>query len=100
MVGVQGISHETTYVSGAGLASRQQTPKEVEQAPIQDNVAISDEAQALSHIVQKIQEAMEYHSELHAKQVDEAMQRIENGTYKVQSIVESVAARLTRFIGM
>ena len=99
MVGVQGISYETTYVSGAGLASRQNTPSEVEKAPIQDNVAISDEAQALSRIVQKIQDAMEYHSELHDKQVDEAMQRIENGTYKVQSIVESVAARLTRFIG-
>ena len=61
-----------------------------------DSVALSADAQQVSAAVRNAESATG--SEVRQKVVDEARQRIEEGTYRLQSVVQLVAARITHYL--
>ena len=63
----------------------------------QDSVELSNQTQEASRADQ-LAEQSKAESEVRAERVAKAKENIENGTYKMQSVVRIVAARMSKYI--
>lgn len=94
MVGIQGV-HSGAEPAGPIPASGTQGRAAAQAAPppASDGVAISPEAAVAQHAVRTQTE-----SEIRQHLVEEAKQRIEQGAYRLQQVVLTVAARVSKFV--
>ena len=74
----------------------QNTTDSTAKSPLRDGLQISDKALEAAETLKftRSEEA----SELQARRIEAAKQHIEEGTYKVQEIVEQIAARISPYI--
>ncbi|MBI1319389.1 MAG: hypothetical protein GC168_10655 [Candidatus Hydrogenedens sp.] len=84
---IEALRPTTAPASGSSLR-RTDTPPE---AP-QDAASFSPESRAASELAKLLEQARQ--SEVRQQRVEEAKQNIREGTYKLQSVVTSVAARV------
>lgn len=63
-----------------------------------DGVEISAEAQQASQATRLANQASAQQQAIRQARIEEARRKIEEGTYKVQSVVQFVAARLTKYV--
>ncbi len=99
MVGIYGIGGIPEPANAAQVGTqpnKKEAPKAA--AAQQDGVTLSTEALSTAKAVQLSQES-EQQARLQAERVARAKERIEQGTYRVQSVVLLVAARITRAMG-
>lgn len=95
MAGIQGIVGLTAPVGSGPVGERPSRRDEVRtDSGQQDHVSISSEAKGAAEAVKRAAAA----EELRAKAVEEARENIERGTYKLQSVVELVAARISPYL--
>jgi anti-sigma28 factor (negative regulator of flagellin synthesis) len=98
MAGIQGIVGLTPPV-GNGPVGEQRPNRRDEvrkDSGQQDRVSISSEAKDAAEAARLAATASE---EIRTKAVEEARRNIEQGTYKLQSMVQIVAARISPYLG-
>ena len=95
MAGIQGIVGLTAPVGSGPVGERPNRRDEVRtDSGQQDHVSISSDAKDAAEAA-KLAAAAE---QVRAKTVEEARKSIEQGTYKLQSVVELVAARISPYL--
>ena len=73
------------------------TRTEAQQAPA-DAVQLSSKAQEASAVARIRARAEERQSEIRQEKVQEAKQRIEEGAYRLQEVLLTVAGRMTKYV--
>lgn len=96
MVTVLGIGGPPDPLVPRGVGNRDHKHHSASEAP-RDDIAISAEALDAAEGARLAQLAQSK-SELREARVEEAKEKIREGTYKVADVVTEVAARLTRFL--
>ena len=96
MVTFSGIGGTPDPLVPRGMGSRD--PKYAKQVDlIKDGIEFSAEAQEAAETA-RISKLAQIKSEIRDARVEEAKQKIREGTYKVADVVNDVAARLTKFL--
>lgn len=98
MIGIQGISaiQEPNGPKSSGPGRAKDAEKPIVTSN-QDGVTISPEAEKAAEAKSVVSDAAAA-NELRQERIEQAKERIEEGTYKVQDVVRQVASRLTRFV--
>lgn len=96
MIGVQGVGG-VQEPQGPKPASGRAKEAEETKATSSDDVSFSSRAEKAAEADAVIQQSGQT-SEVRQARIDEARHNIEQGTYKVQEVVQQVAARLTQFV--
>lgn len=96
MVTVLGIGGPPDPLVPRGVGSRDHKQQRASEAP-HDAIAVSAEALEAAESARLAQLAQSK-SEIRDARVEEAKEKIREGTYKVADVVTEVAARLTRFL--
>lgn len=98
MVGIYGITSGTSAVTPRRPEDRASASKDAGALPsAPDETTFSPEARAVAQAGRLNEEATTT-DELRAARIEEAKARLEAGTYKLASVVEEVAARITGYI--
>lgn len=98
MVGITGIGP----VDGVNepVPSNKKAPRAKLPAGEADAVAFSSEAAQAADATRLVREAEKLaQHEIQQKRIEEAKRNIEEGTYKVQSVVLEIAGRITGYVG-
>jgi hypothetical protein len=96
MAGIQGIVGLTAPVGTGPVGERPSKRNEVRTGPGQlDRVSISSEAKGAAGAVRLAAASAD---DIRAKYVEEARRNIEQGIYRLQSVVQLVASRVSRFL--
>ena len=96
MIGVQGVGG-VQEPQGPKPASGRAKQTEETRGPSSDDVSFSSQAEKAALADAIIQQSGQT-SEVRQAKIDEARRNIEEGTYKVQEVVQQVAARLAQFV--
>jgi len=98
MVGIESMGITPVRANNTEQASSRTQRVANATASASDGVLFSSEAEQASEVIHLTEMASERHEELRQERIAEAQQRIEEGTYKVQAVVQFVAARLTKYV--
>ena len=97
MAGIQSIVGLTAPVGNGPAGERTSRRNEVRAEPGQlDRVSISTQAKSAAEAARLAAASAD---DLQAKVVDEARKSIEQGAYRLQSVVNLVAARISPYLG-
>jgi len=97
MVGVQGIGGIPEPQPDRSNTVRDRKRTDEPDAPKQDGVTISSEAQAAASVARILQQAGP-EGDVRPEKIDEARQALERGDYRNRDVVAVVADRIGRFL--
>ena len=100
MVGVYGIGVGPAHTDRRELAGVRMASGTPAAGVSADDVAISDAAQEASRVVGLVERGKASGEEVRAEQVAKARQSIQEGAYRLQGVVQIVAARMSRFVSL
>ncbi len=96
MAGIQGIAGLTAPVGTGPAGERPGKRNEVQAGPVQlDHVSISSEAKDAAGAARLAAASAD---DIRARNVEEARRNIEQGIYRIQSVVQLVASRVGRYL--
>ncbi len=98
MVGIEGMGITPVRANNTEQASSRTQKAASTTLSSTDGVLFSTEAEKAAEVVRFTDMASEQQQELRQERIEEAQRKIEESTYKVQSVIQFVAARLTKYV--
>ena len=98
MVGIQGLVGGPVGANSTFQPTARGSQKGAGIPQSMDGVEISGAARAASQISQLVAQAEARSAEITAERIAEAKQSLQESTYKIQKVVEIVAARVSKYV--